>query len=446
MTSILPTIGPKTENEKDIKFLFKYCKAVRLNGSHNSLKWHKLISNKIKKIDKNKTILLDIPGVKPRTANEINILIKKNEKIIFYFKKKPKKSKNFQYIEITNPLPKIRKKFFFSINDGEFQFKIIKISKNYIIGKSLQNLQLLPKKGINIPYSIYNNKLQEKKIIRFIKKAINFGVKFDSIGLSFVQNDNILKKVKRKFPNYSIVSKIENSEGLKNVEKIILNSDCIMIDRGDLGAEIQDYNLYKSIKKISELSTKYSKALIMATDNLTSMKSRIVPTKSEIYSIEHSIKIESDQIMLSEETALFDNWKNIIFWLNRYLKKSNSFEKKLNYKFDDYLKKIKCNKMIIFSKKGYLVNNINIDQKTHYYIFTESQKVINISNFKSNITSFKIKFPTKKKDISYIYENIKKNLNKIFLRNEEIILVHISFPRINSRANTISMISKKDFI
>ena len=95
MTSILPTIGPKTENEKDIKFLFKYCKSIRLNGSHNSLKWHKLISNKIKKIDKNKTILLDIPGVKPRTANEINILIKKNEKIIFYFKKKKKNLKIF---------------------------------------------------------------------------------------------------------------------------------------------------------------------------------------------------------------------------------------------------------------------------------------------------------------------------------------------------------------
>ena len=445
MTTILPTIGPETEKEREIKFLFKYCKSIRLNGSHNSLKWHKLISNKIKKIDKNKTILLDIPGVKPRTGNESDIFIKKNEKIIFYFKKKPIGPQNLQYIKITNPLPKIRQKMFFSINDGEFQFRIIKISQNYIIGKSLQNMRLLPKKGINIPYSIYDNKLQEKKIIRFIKKAIKFGVKFDAVGLSFVQNDKILKIIKRKFPKYSIVSKIENSEGLKNVEKIILNSDCIMIDRGDLGAEIQDYNLYQSIKKISDLSAKYSKALIMATDNLTSMKSRIVPTKSEIYSIEHSIKINSDQIMLSEETALFSNWKNIIFWLNRYLKKSNSLEKKINYKFDDYLKKIKCNKMIIFSKKGYLVNNLNIDSKTHYFIFTENQKVINISNFKSNMTSFKIDFPSKKKDISYIYENIKKNLDQIFLKNEKAILVHISFPRINSRANTISMISKKDF-
>ena len=101
--------------------------------------------------------------------------------------------------------------------------------------------------------------------------------------------------------------------------------------------------------------------------------------------------------------------------------------------------------MIIFSKKGYLINNLNINPKTHYYVFTENQNVINISNFKSNMTSFKIKFPSKKKDITYIYENIKKKLNRIFCTNEEAVLIHISFPRINSRANTISMISKKDF-
>ena len=74
---ILPTIGPASEKIKDLKFLFKYCSIARLNTSHNHISWHKKMIRLIKKINNKVDILVDIPGVKPRTNNKININVKK---------------------------------------------------------------------------------------------------------------------------------------------------------------------------------------------------------------------------------------------------------------------------------------------------------------------------------------------------------------------------------
>ena len=84
---ILPTIGPITQDISKLKTIFRYCKIVRLNASHNKVKWHKDTINKIKKIENDVDILLDIPGIKPRTNNEKTIFVKKNQIIKFTYKK-----------------------------------------------------------------------------------------------------------------------------------------------------------------------------------------------------------------------------------------------------------------------------------------------------------------------------------------------------------------------
>ena len=99
---ILPTIGPATEKVKDLKFLFNYCSMVRLNTSHNNIYWHKKIIKLIKKISNKVDILVDIPGVKPRTKNKKDINVKKNDVIEFGYKLK-KINKNS--VELTRKLP-----------------------------------------------------------------------------------------------------------------------------------------------------------------------------------------------------------------------------------------------------------------------------------------------------------------------------------------------------
>ena len=76
---ILPTIGPISEGIFSIKKLNKFTNIFRLNGSHNNLDWHKKIIKRIKSINKKNDILLDIPGVKPRTKNVTDVFIKKKQ-------------------------------------------------------------------------------------------------------------------------------------------------------------------------------------------------------------------------------------------------------------------------------------------------------------------------------------------------------------------------------
>ena len=99
---ILPTIGPATEKNKDLKFLFNYCTMARLNTSHNNISWHKKMINLIKKINSKVDILVDIPGVKPRTNNKNNISIKKDDLVKFAFNYKKNDTK---IIQLTRKLP-----------------------------------------------------------------------------------------------------------------------------------------------------------------------------------------------------------------------------------------------------------------------------------------------------------------------------------------------------
>ena len=104
-------------------------------------------------------------------------------------------------------------------------------------------------------------------------------------------------------PNLALVAKIENSEGLRNCIDIVNQSDAIMIDRGDLAAEIGFDRLFGSIIAISDQAKAHGKPLIMATENLETMVDRELPSKSEVMSLSHSISIGVDCFMLSEETA-----------------------------------------------------------------------------------------------------------------------------------------------
>ena len=76
MTKILSTIGPASEG-KNLKYIVGKSEFIRLNLSHNTIAWHNKNIKKIKKIDQNKLILVDIPGIKPRTLNSKKIKIKK---------------------------------------------------------------------------------------------------------------------------------------------------------------------------------------------------------------------------------------------------------------------------------------------------------------------------------------------------------------------------------
>jgi len=442
MTRIISTVGPFSSN-KNLNYLIQNSEIIRFNLSHNTLMWHKKNIGIVKKIDSNKYILIDIPGAKPRTLNDKEIFIKKGEKISFVYNSKTKNNKS---IRISNPLPRLNKKNikYFSVSDGNYLFKLKKLNKEKLLGESCQNFILKPKKGLNIPYSIYNDKFQAKVYKKSIKKINNF--KFDCVGLSFVQNSKIIKTLKKAHKNKIFVSKIENFLGYINRKEIIQASDVIMIDRGDLAAEVGNEKLTDYVNNIIEDCKFFAKPIILATENLNSFINQSTPSKSDILNLDYYINKKVDFIMLSDETATSKNWKNILKWLNRYLRSKIKPYKKIE-KIDviKILKEIKNQVLVIFSKKGYVLDRFNGQSYTNLVLFTENRDLARTYHLKENINSFFTKF-TKKNIDNFIYKNIKMKKNLIFKNNETAILIKILFPRKKSRINSLTVITKKDFV
>jgi pyruvate kinase len=439
MTKILATIGPASEG-KNLKYIVKKSDFVRLNMSHNSIMWHNKNINQIKKIDPGKLILVDIPGIKPRTLNEKSILIKKGQTIKFG---NNNQSKNI--IRLSNPIPKINKNTkFFSLSDGIYQFKFISLKKNILTGKSLHNFTLISKKGLNLPFSIYNNILQEKKYFSFLKKIKK--LKFDYIGLSFIQNAKIINTLKKKYPRKLFISKIENYLGYKNRKEIIQNSDAIMIDRGDLAAEVGITKLSEYVENIIDDAKNYGKPIIIATENLNSLIHENSPSKSDVTNIDYYVSKKVDYLMLSDETATSKNWRNTIWWISEYLKKIRKKKVPCSepLSIEEIIKNLKDQTLVIFSKMGYFYKKIAAFGFKSLIIFTEDDLLAKRLKLHNNCTAINVKFP-KKYLHEFLYNNIKKNKSIIFKNNNFAYLTNVIFPRKKSRANSLSIINKNDF-
>ena len=439
MTKILATVGP-VSSDKNLKYLLDRCDMVRLNMSHNSIDWHDKNINKIKKINSDKYVLVDIPGAKPRTLNTSSVRVKKGQKVIFAHNNKGNK-----IIPISNPLPKLSNKKLktFSISDGSFIFKFISLKNKRLVGISLQDFILLPKKGLNIPYSIYDDNFQSKIYKKFIKKISS--IKFDCIGLSFVQNSKIIKTLKKQNKSKIFISKIENYLGYMNRKEIINESDAIMIDRGDLAAEIGNEKLTEFSSNIIEDCKKNGKPIIIATENLNSLITNLSPSKSDILNLDYYLSKKVDYVMLSDETATSNNWKNTLTWLKNYLILKTKKNVSINsIDMSEIIKSLSNYVIVVFSKKGFVYKNFSSNNYLNLILFTENKILSKIANLKDNVDSFFLKFPKTNID-KFLYKNIKHQKKLIFKNSNKALLFNVTFPRKNSRANTLIILSKKDF-
>ena len=304
-TKIVATIGPKTSSPKKIMSLYNSGMDVaRLNGSHNSLNWHRKTILEIRNQLPIIPILIDIPGKKIRTENlEYDFFFKAKDIIIL--------TCDEEYSG-PNKIPITNKKLYLYLkkgnkilaDDGTLSFKVQKVVKKDIYCVCLNKGQLKSKKGINVPgVKIKQNLLTEKD-----KLFLNFAKKnsVDFIGISFVESKKHINTI-RNFLNtdkISIIAKIENLEGLKNKEEIIQSADGIMIDRGDLSVETDLETIAIYQKQIINTANKYSKPVIVATEMLHSMINNPFPTKAEVTDISNSVIDGCSATMLSGETAV----------------------------------------------------------------------------------------------------------------------------------------------
>ena len=219
-----------------------------------------------------------------------------------------------------------------------------------------------------------------------------------------------------------------------------------MIDRGDLAAEVGNEKLTEYAENIIKDCKFQGKPIIIATENLNSLINNPTPSKSDILNLDYYISKKVDFIMLSEETATSSNWRNTLSWLNKYLHSRKKEKLKITkpIEISEILKKLDSHVLVIFSKKGFFLEKFRGEKFSKLILFTENKYLAKSINLKENISSFYAKFPKTNID-KFLYKNIKSKKDIIFKNEKIAFLINVTFPRKNSRVNTFTILSSKDF-
>ena len=310
-TKIICTIGPASSEEK---VLLKLAKAgmnvARLNMSHGTHQAHENVIKTIRKLnaknDLNIKILLDLEGYRIRIGKLDEPVELHNKELILLSAVKcqtDKKCITFDYTGDLNMIPNNTDMF---IDDGHLRLKILEIVDNALLLKVIQGGIVKSRKGINIP----DLKIPNSSLSRQDKMDIDFGLtqNVDFIAQSFVNNaasiSLVMNEIKKKKGNCRVFAKIENREGVQNINAIIKTCDGIMVARGDMGISLPVYKVPIIQKYIIKRCIKLKKHAIIATQMLESMLDSLYPTRAEVSDIANAIYDQGDFLMLSAETAV----------------------------------------------------------------------------------------------------------------------------------------------
>lgn len=316
-TSIIGTIGPKTNSAEKITMLRKAgLNVVRMNFSHGSYDYHQSVINHARESAANYpgrplAIALDTKGPEIRTGNtpgDTDIPIKAGLELNITTDDKyatASDDKNL-YVDYKNISKVIEPGKFIYVDDGIQSFEVIEIVNEQTIKvKALNNGNIASKKGVNLPGTDVDLPALSKKDIA----DLQFGVKnkVDMVFASFIRRKedilHIRKVLGEEGKEIQIIAKIENQQGVNNFDEILEVTDGVMVARGDLGIEIPAAKVFIAQKMMIAKCNIKGKPVICATQMLESMTTNPRPTRAEVSDVANAVLDGADCVMLSGETA-----------------------------------------------------------------------------------------------------------------------------------------------
>ena len=312
-TKIICTMGPNSDNRQVIVDLaLNGMDIARFNFSHGDHEEQKARLEQLKSVRDELGIpiaaLLDTKGPEIRTGllkDEKKVILKEGQEFILTTRK-VEGDETIGHINYAGLPQDVTEGNRILIDDGLIELKVEKVENTEIYCVVVNGGELGQRKGVNVP----NVKVKLPALTEKDKEDIWFGIEegFDFIAASFVRNAEPIIQIKQMLDvagaNMKVIAKIENAEGIENIDSIIEASDGIMVARGDMGVEIPAERVPYIQKEIIRKCNEASKPVITATQMLDSMIRNPRPTRAEVTDVANAVYDGTDAIMLSGETAM----------------------------------------------------------------------------------------------------------------------------------------------
>ncbi len=403
-TKIVATLGPASSDKEVLRQMFlEGLNVCRMNFSHGAHEIHAEIIKTIRELNKetglNVAILADLQGPKIRTNDMENngVLLVNGAKVIIATEKIIGTAERFSinYSQLpadVHPGERIL------LDDGKLILEVVKsdgiaeIEAVVIHGGILSS-----KKGVNFP----NTKISMPSLTDKDKEDLVFALEqnVDWIGLSFVRNARDIIELKhiinQSHGKAKVIAKIEKPEAIEDIDEIIMESDALMVARGDLGVEVP----YERVPIIQKMLIKkcalHAKPIIVATQMMESMITNITPSRAEVNDVANAVLDGADAVMLSGETSVGNHPIEVIKTITKIVTEMENFEgiynkeefpEKSNDRFiSDSIcfnacrlsQRVEADAIITMSFSGYTAYKIASQRpKAPIYVFTSNKQIL----------------------------------------------------------------------
>jgi pyruvate kinase len=298
-TRFICTIGPKTCDQESLARLHSAgMNIARVNGAHGSLDDVKAMILRLgRDLPRGVEILLDLPGNKIRTDNIPEpIPLTAGQEFVL-------KPENLTY----RPLYKsLKKGDMISAADGTIRLEVTAVEGEEVKTVVIVGGKLGNRKGVNVRGIHAHIPFDFERDIALLSIAIE--TKIHYVGISFVRKVEHVRRMRAELVGTGIktLAKIETSEALEHVDQILAEADLVMIDRGDLEADIGRENVPLTQKLVLRRAQAMGVPVVIASQFLTSMMTKPLPFMAEVSDIANAILDGASILMLSEETAVGD--------------------------------------------------------------------------------------------------------------------------------------------
>jgi pyruvate kinase len=281
---------------------------VRVNTAHQTTESSLKILENVRKVSDKIGILVDTKGPEIRTtpmADGKGFDVRTGDTIKVAGNPEAFSSSEMLYMNYAGFVKDVNIGNSILIDDGELKFTVIEKTEEYLTCRAENGGTVKGKKTVNVPAVPMTLPSLSKRDVEYINWAIDNNIDF--IAHSFVRSKEdalaVQQIISERKSSIKLIAKIENQQGVDNIEEILEHVYGIMVARGDLGVEIEAEKIPGIQKMLIEKAQLYEKPVIIATQMLHTMIEHPRPTRAEVTDVANAIYQRTDAIMLSGETA-----------------------------------------------------------------------------------------------------------------------------------------------